>query len=218
MTPPGPYDDALVPGFSRRLLASLALVVLAASCSGGDGDGDGGAGPTGQGGGTGEEPRFGFAVTGAEVQAMAPQAPPFPDDVKAGVTAGLDAYLGLAVVDPLRTGKPPGGLEQAFTAPALARLSAPGPDRAALVEEGSPLSGEVRQERANAKLTALTAPGGEIVLVTAQVEAVHVVRSDGGSVAVGRSGELVLVADGGAWRVDAFDMRTSRDAQPGGGR
>lgn len=163
---------------------------------------------------------FGVTVLATDVQAMAAQAPPFPDDVKAAVSASLETYLDKAVVGPLRTGTPAGaGLDGVFTAAALARLTAPGPDRAAVLEEGAPLAGKVRQERANASLTALTGPGGEVVLVTAQLDLAHTVDTEGGagSVAVVRSGEVVLVPDGG-WRIDAYDLRTARDTQPGGKR
>ena len=214
------YDDALVPRFSRLLAAVAVMSGLLGGCSGADDtattnksskpDKGGGAAPGG----------FGETVLAADVQAMAAQAPPFPDDVKAAVSASLDAYLDQAVVGPLRTGKPAGaGLDGVFTAAALARLTGPGPDRAAMLEEGAPLAGKVRQERANASLTALTGPGGEVVLVTAQLDLAHTVDTKGGagSVAVVRSGEVVLVPDGG-WRIDAYDLRAARDTQPGGKR
>ena len=153
-----------------------------------------------------------MAITAAEVQAMAPQAPPFPGDVKAAVQASLDAYLAKGVREPLETGRPARGLEAVFTEAAMARLAAPGPDRSAVLEEGDPLTGEVRQDRANATLTALTAPGGEVVLVTAQLDLAHTVVADGRTVAVVRSGEVVLVPYGG-WRIDAYDLRTARDSR-----
>lgn len=215
----GAYDDALVPGFSPsydrrartavwRRLATGALVVVAA-CSGGDG-GDGGAGG-GTGATAGERPEFAFSVTGTEVQAMAAQPPAFPPEVAEKVKAGLDAYLGDGVVEPLRDGEAPAGLEQSFTAGALARLTASAPDRAAVLEDGTTVTGKVRQDRADARLTALVASDGTVVLVTAQVDMVHSVDAGDADVAVVRSGELVLVDDGGSWKVDAFDMRTSRD-------
>lgn len=216
MTSGGPYDDALVPRFSAFVLAALVAASLAGACSGGggrDGGGDGGATATTPGAGSGARAPGEVAVTvvSAEVQAMAPAPPLFPDDVKAAVTASLDAWLNQAVVGPLRTGRAPGaGLEAIFTEPALARLAAPGPDRAALLEEGTPPAGEVRQERADARLTALTAPGGEVAVVTVQLDVAHVVEAGGTAVAVVRSGEVVLVPSGG-WRIDAYDIRTSRD-------
>ena len=188
------------------------MVALVGACSGGDdgnGPAQGGAEPTGDP----EKPVYAFTVTGTEVQAMAPQAPPFPDDLVAGVKAGLDAYLGVAVVNPLLTGQPASGLEAAFTAASLARLANPGVERAAVLEDGAPLTGEVEQQRADAKLTALTAPGGDVVLVTAQVDMGHTVAAGDSDVEIVRSGELVFVAAAGAWRIDAFNMRTARDSR-----
>lgn len=187
------------------------LAVLAAACSASDGEGEDAGGRAGDG--PGAAAVHAFTLVDAQVQPMAPQAPPFPEDVKMSVAAALDAYLGTAVVGPLVTGRPPASLEAVFTAGALGRVVAPGPDRAALVEEGAPLTGEVHQERADARLTALTAPGGEVVLVTAQVDVGLTVTVADGHVDVVRSGELVLVPDGAGWRIDAFDMRTTRDSR-----
>lgn len=190
----------------------LGVVALGGACSGDDDATEPARGGT-QPGGEPVEPVYAFTVTGTEVQAMAPQAPPFPEDLVAGVKAGLDAYLGVAVVNPLLTGQPASGLEAAFTAASLARLANPGVERAAVLEEGAPLTGEVEQQRADAKLTALTAPGGDVVLVTAQVDMGHTVDAGDSNVEIVRSGELVFVADAGAWRIDAFNMRTARDTR-----
>lgn len=218
------YDDAVVPGFplsadrprrARRRLAVAALVVLAA-CSGGGDDGGAGAGDGAAGDGAGSDggkaPEFAFTVTGTEVQAMAPQAPAFPPEVAAKVKAGLDAWLADGLIEPLRDGRAPAGLEQSFTAGALARLTASAPDRAAVLEDGAALKGDVRQDRANAALTALVDPAGGVPLVTARVDVAHTVDTGDGDVAVVRTGELVLVDDGGSWKVDGFDVRTSRDS------
>ena len=206
-----------MPCFSRRsLIAPLLVVVLAGACSGsGDGTSDG---PSGSGGApTTAAGAYAFAVTGAEVQAMATQAPVFPADVSAAVKASLDRWLDNAVVGPLRTGKPSSGLETVFTEPAFARISVPGPERAAMLEEGTRPAGKVRQDRADARLTALTAPGSEVVLVTAQIDVSHTVSSGGGALGVVRGGELVLVPDRGSWRIDAFDVVAKRDTKAAGG-
>jgi hypothetical protein len=132
--------------------------------------------------------------------------------VAAEVKAGLDAWLADGLIEPLRDGRAPAGLEQSFTAGALARLTASAPDRSAVLEDGVALKGDVRQDRANAKLTALVDPAGGVPLVTAQVDVAHTVDTGDGDVAVVRTGEFVLVDDGGSWKVEAFDMRTSRDS------
>ena len=219
------YDDAVVPDFSRSAdrprrarrsiaLALAAVATLAVACSGGDGDG-GSAGSAEEGGGpsgTAKPPEFAFTITGTEVQAMTAQPPAFPPEVAAKVKAGLEAYLADGLVEPVRDGKAPAGLEQSFTAGALARLTASAGDRAAVLEDGAELKGEVRQDRANAKLTALVDPAGGVPLVTAQIDVAHTVDTGDGDVAVVRTGEFVLVDDGGSWKVDAFDVRTSRDS------
>ena len=217
------YDDAVVPDFSpsadrprraRRWSAVAALVALAAACSSGDdgGSAGGGAEEDGTPSATGKPPEYAFTITGTEVQAMTVPPPAFPPEVVAKVKAGLEAYLADGLVEPVRDGRAPAGLEQSFTAGALARLTASAPDRAAVLEDGAALEGDVRQDRANAKLTALVDPAGGVPLVTAQIDVAHTVDTGDGDVAVVRTGEFVLVDDGGSWKVDAFDVRTSRDS------
>ncbi|MGH9177529.1 MAG: hypothetical protein ACRD0N_03110 [Acidimicrobiales bacterium] len=205
-----------MPGFSRPLLAALVVGSLLAGCSGG-GDEDAGSPQKATPETTTTKAPARVAVMGTKVEAMAPQAPAFPAEVQSAVQATLDAYLAKGVVRPLETGEPATGLEPVFTEAALARLAGPGPDRSAVLEEGEPLRGTVRPDRANATLTALTAPGGEVVLVTAQLDLAHTVEADDRAVAVVRSGEVVLIPYGG-WRIDAYDMRTARDTQPPGPR
>jgi len=199
--------------FRRLLITPLLLVALGGACSGGDDGGKSGTAATVPGGGPAAPGPYSFAVTTAAVEPMAPQAPNFPPDVTAAVQASLDAWLANAIVGPLRTGKPSSGLDAVFTEPALLKISGPGPERAAVLEEGRPLSGDVEQERANAKLTLLTAPGGEPVLVTAQIDIVQSVKSGSGAVDVVRGGEMVLVPDRGSWRIDGFDIVAKHDTR-----
>lgn len=207
--------------FSRRLLITpLLLVALAGACSdGGDksadggGEGAGGTAATLPGGAPAAAPGYSFAVTTAAVEPMAAQAPNFPPEVTAAVQASLDGWLGNAIVGPLRSGQPSSGLDAVFTEPALIKISAAGPERAAVLEEGTPLTGDVGQDRANARLTLLTAPGGEPVLVTAQIDMVHDVKSGSGFVDVVRGGEMVLVPDRGSWRIDSFDIVARHDTR-----
>ncbi len=195
------------------LIPPLLVVALAGGCSGGDGA-ESGSGAVARGGSPAPAARpYSFAVTTAAVEPMAPTAPSFPPDVTAAVQASLDGWLGHAIVGPLRSGKPSSGLDAVFTEPALLKISAPGPERAAVLEEGTPLTGDVKQEHANAKLTLLTAPGGEPVLVTAQIDMVHAVKSGSGFVDVVRGGEMVLVPDRGSWRIDSFDIVAKHDTR-----
>lgn len=196
-----------------RLLAFAALAAAAmsmAACTGGDGDSSGP--PQIE-----RAPRqYGFTLVGADVHAVVGPAPAFPEDVSTEVLRTLNDYLTAAVVDPLRTGAPPGDLAAVFTPPAAARLA--GPDRAALVEEAAPGSGEVRQDRADVRLNALVGPDSSVVVVTAQIDVALEVSRPGARMAVTRGGELVLAADGDAWRIDGYDVRTQRDSPPPGAR
>ena len=187
-------------GLGAALAAGVVVIgLLVAGCSG-----DGGGGRAG----TGE---YALTLTGADVHAVGPPPAGFPG-VQDAVMETLNAYLTRAVVEPLRTGRAPSDAEELFTAAAGARLA--GPDRAALVEDGSSGSGRVRQDRAAAKLSALTGPGGEVVVVTAQLDIGLLVTSGPTRLAVARAGEMVLVPDGGAWKIDSYDLRTQRDSPP----
>lgn len=200
--------------FFRRVAALAALVALstAACSSGGAGGGD--SATTKGGGARKGEPAAAFTVAGTDVQSMATPAPAFSADVAAGVKATLDGWLAAGVIGPLRTGKPPTGLEPLFTGAALASLGAAGQQRASMLEEGAPLTGTVTQQKAEARLTALAAPEGAVTLVTAQVDLAQAVAADDGTVDVVRTGELVLVPEGGTWRIDAFDMVAKHDSRP----
>ena len=154
----------------------------------------------------------GFAVTGVGVESVALPPPPFPDDVKASVLATLDRYLRDAVLGPLRSGRPAGDLGPVFTGRARSRVE--GPDRAALVEEGLPRSGSPRTETATVGLSALAGADKAVTVVTA---AVDLRLQSGGEdpVAIVRTGHLVLVPDGGGWKIDGYDVRTTRDGTDG---
>lgn len=196
------------------MLVAAALAVLGtAGCSGGDDDKKAKDTSMAKPAAPAAEPAFAFSVSSADVQSAAPQAPPFPEDLKAAVKASLDTYLVNGVVAPLKTGQPPTGLEGIFTGAAGARVAAGHPDRVALLEDGQPVSGKVTQERADLKLTALIDAAGAPAVVTAQVDLAVTVEGKGTTLTVVRTGELTLVFDNNAWRIDAFDMRTARDSK-----
>ena len=182
----------------------LAAVLLMTACSSG---GDAGltAVPT-----TSASSAIAFAVTGATVESVALPPPPFPDDVKASVLATLDRYLQDAVLGPLRSGGRAGDLEPVFTGRARARVD--GPDRAALVDEGvAPAAGDsVRSEAATLGLAALAGADNAVTVVTATVD-LRLRTGGDDEVAISRSGQLVLVPDGGSWKIDGYDIRTRRD-------
>ena len=195
----------------RRQAAFLALAFLAATSGACSGKGSKSAPPAST-----EPPPAPIAwdVTVGEVHAVRPPAPVLPDDVRAKVTATLERYLADAVVGPLRSGQPAGDLGLVFTAAALARLS--GPDRAALVDEGLPPAARLRSEAATARLGALAGADQAVTVVTAAVT-LRLHTGGAESVAIVRTGDLVLVPDGDAWKVDGYDIRTARDSADGGG-
>ena len=158
-------------------------------------------------------PPIAFSVTGGDVHAVTPPAPPLPDDVRAKVTATLERYLEDAVLAPLRSGQPAGDLAPLFTASALARLN--GGDRAGLADEGLPRATRLRSDATSAALAALAGADQAIVVVTAAVE-LRLHTGGAESVAIVRTGDLVLVPDAGEWKIDGYDIRVARDTVDGG--
>ena len=153
-----------------------------------------------------------FSVTGATVESVRLPAPPFPDEVKDSVRATLDRYLQEAVFGPLRSGGPAGDLGPVFTGPA--RLRVDGPDRAALVDEGLASAGSVRTEKVTAGLTALAGADGAMNVVTASVD-LRLETGGDDPVKIARSGQLVLVPEADGWKIDGYDVRTTRDGGDG---
>ena len=193
----------------RRLgrLAAFAVAVVAVGALNGCSDGKPAAVP-----GTGPAPPISFTVSGEEVAGVTAPGPGFPDDVRGKVMATLERYLGDAVVAPLRTGRPAGDMGPLFTGPALARLS--GPDRAALVDEGLPPATGLTADAVTARLAALADAAGTVVVVTAAVE-LRLRTGGPDDVRIARTGDLVLVADGDGWKIDGYEIRTTRDSAGG---
>lgn len=187
-------------------LVMLATAVLLGACSSG---GDEGLTPVPT---TASPSAIAFAVTGLTVESVALPPPPFPDDVKASVLATLDRYLQDAVLGPLRSGQPAGDLGPVFTGRARPRVD--GPDRAALVDEGlGPVPADsLRAEVATLGLSALVGGDG-ITVVTAAVD-LRLRTTGDDPTAIARTGHLVLVPEGDGWKIDGYDVRTTRD---GGG-
>lgn len=128
----------------------------------------------------------------------------------AGVLGTLDRYLAAAVLTPLRSGGPAGDLTPFFTRPAAVRVMTVGPDRFAFIDENLPPVSEVRKESAVAGLTALAGADGIMSVVTAGLDLRLVGHINGALVTVTRTGELVLVPEGGTWRIDAYDISVTR--------
>ncbi len=190
-----------MPRPSRLALLAAAVVVAAACTSGGTGSAP-------------DEPLPppAFTVSGVEVQSVAEPAPPLPDTVRAEVLATLDEYLLRAMVSPLRSGEPVGDLGSLFTGAAAARLA--GPARAAMVDEGLPQASDVRGLVSTVGLGALAGADNDVVVVTATID-VRLEATGDDPLTIVRTGDLVLVPDGDAWKIDGYDMSTTRDSGAG---
>lgn len=197
------------------LVVAVLAVAGASGCSGDDDDKKDAAPVGGAPKATtpAPEPVFGFTISAAEVQFSSPEARPFPEDVKAAVKTSLDTYLANGVVTPLKTGQPPSGLEGVFTAAAGARIAAGQPDRLALLEEGQPVAGEVVQDRADARLTALLDTAGVVTVVVSQFDLAVTVKSKDTTLSIVRNGEVALMLENDVWRIDSFDLSTARDSK-----
>jgi len=128
----------------------------------------------------------------------------------AGVLDTLNKYLDAAILTPLRTGGPAGDLTPFFNAPALERVVPGGPDRFVFIDENLPPVSALRSERAVAGLTALAGTDGTVSVVTAGLELRLIGHVGGTPVTIARTGELVLMPEGGKWRIDAYDMSVTR--------
>ena len=128
----------------------------------------------------------------------------------AGALDTLNRWLEAGVLTPLRTGGPAGDLTPLFSPPALARVVPGGADRFAFIDENLPPVSDLRSERAVAGLTALAGRDGTVSVVTAGLELRLIGHVAGAPVTVVRTGELVLMPEGGTWRIDAYDIKVVR--------
>lgn len=128
----------------------------------------------------------------------------------AGVLDTLNRYLEAAILTPLRTGGPAGDLTPLFNPPALAQVVPGGADRFAFIDENLPPLSDLRSERAVAGLTALAGQDGTVSVVAAGLELRLIGHVAGAPVTIVRTGELVLMPEGGTWRIDAYDIQVVR--------
>jgi hypothetical protein len=155
-------------------------------------------------------PTIGVTVTGVD-----PNGTKAPDDATvAAVKATLDSWLASAVVGPLFTGQPAGDLSGVFTAAALERLASDPAARPSLVDEGlPPASTAITAERANVALASVAGPDEVVAVVAAQLDIQLRAQGPTMDVDVNHHGEVVLVQDGGAWKIDAFSVTAARDSR-----
>ena len=131
------------------------------------------------------------------------------DAARAGVLDTLNRYLEAAILTPLRTGGPAGDLAPLFTPLAVDRVLT-GPDRPAFIDEGLPPASDLRKMTAVATLTALAGADGVMSVVSAGLDLRLSGTVNGAPLAVVRTGELVLLPEGGTWRIDAYDLKATR--------
>jgi hypothetical protein len=93
---------------------------------------------------------------------------------------------------------------------AVDRVMAVGPDRFAFIDENLSPASDLRQEAATVTMTALAGPNGVISVVAADVNLRLTGHISGAPLTVARRGELVLVPEGGTWRIDAWDLKVTR--------
>ena len=137
-------------------------------------------------------------------------APP-GDDVVAKVQATLRGYFADGILAPLRSGGPAPDLSPYFTPVVLERLA--GPDRATMVEEGLPAARSVTADSTAVALNSVAGPDEVTAVIAARIDwKLHAV-GPGLDVDIVRTGELVLVDAGDTWRIDGFQVRTTRDSR-----
>jgi hypothetical protein len=131
------------------------------------------------------------------------------DAAWAGVLETLNKYLELGILTPLRSGGLAGDLTPLFTPLAVDRVLT-GPDRFAFIDENLPPAADLRPESMEAGMNALAGPDGGVSVVTAGLDVRIVGHVDGSPLTVVRNGELVLVPEGGTWRIDGWDITVTR--------
>ena len=127
-----------------------------------------------------------------------------------GVLQTLNRYLEEAVLKPLRSGGPAGDLAPLFTPLSGPHVTTLGPNRAAFIDEGLAPATDLRKDAGVARLTALAGADGVMSVVAAVVDLKLSGRVNGEPFFLERAGELVLMPEGGTWRIDAWDLKVTR--------
>jgi hypothetical protein len=134
-----------------------------------------------------------------------------PPEVASAVMSSLTSYLDAATVKPLRKGKPVDdtALGASLALPVVARLA--GTDRAVLLDEGLPKSvSNIKVKATPVALTGLADGGGNVVVVTANVDTKTTTKTKKGKLTISRSGELVFEPENGAWKITGYSLNVDR--------
>lgn len=134
------------------------------------------------------------------------------DGAWAAVLDTLNRYLDTAVLTPLRSGGPAGDLAPLFTTVSVGRVAGPTatPDRYVFIDEGLPPAADVREVGGVATLTGLAGLDKALSVVSAELDLRLSGRINGAPFSLVRTGELVLLPEGGTWRIDAWDIKVTR--------
>ncbi len=179
-----------------RFGSAVALVLCLAACSGSSADG---------------ARNVRFVVSSFETEGD-PPAPGTVDAARAGVTNTLETYANDVVIPSLRSGGRDADLRPYFSGPAGER-AASAPDRAAFVDEDLAPAPNVRPTDSypSVALAGLVGRDGQVQIVTAQFTLTLEATGLGAPLTVDRRGELALVKDGAAWRIDSYSVTVTRD-------
>jgi hypothetical protein len=144
--------------------------------------------------------------TGANPQAL-------PDDVRDKVMAALASYVKVATVKALQKGTAdPTALAALLGPGAAARLT--GPDRGVLLDEGLPrATSKIVVTGAPVALTGLADGQGNVVVVTAKLDATTKTRTTKGKLTITRAGEIVFAPEGDTWKIDGYDLTVDRSGK-----
>lgn len=196
---------------SRPLALVFAVLALVAASLGGCSKGGDDAAPeatttTAPAG----PPTIGVTITSVEANGTATPDGPTVEAVK----STIEAWLATAVVAPLHTGQPAGDLSGVFTPAALAHLAGDPAARASVVDEGlPPASTAITAERAFVSLSSVAGPDQVVAVIAAQLDILLRAQGPDLDVDVNHHGEVVLVDDGGTWKIDAFALTAARDSR-----
>src|SRR5438067_756497 len=87
-----------------------------------------------------------------------------------------------------------------------ARWWSPAPCRDALADEGLPALAAVKADRANVALDAFAGPDQTTIVNASLDQQLSAATPTGAAVKIVRNGTLTFVTEGGAWKIDAFNL------------